>query len=139
MTENDLFAYRRAVDKYNRAKEELTEVLPLFCSSGVAHITGMPKDSPPASPDRITIKIDIKDQYVNMLQRAEQEMKRERAILDAISEMLSSRSEKEFFHYRYVKGLKPKDICDKLYRSKSSIYNDRKSILVRIAALTRSY
>ena len=136
MTENDLFAYQRAIKEYNRAKDGLSEILPLFCSSGVAHITGLPKDDPPASPDRITIKIDVKDQYVYTLKRAEMEMRREFDILSKIKELLCTESEKEFFHYRYIKGLKPKDICTKIFRSKSSLYNDRRAILQRVASIT---
>ena len=135
MTERDLFAYRRAVNAYERATDELMEFNPRFYSANISSITGLPKGTPPFSPDRLSGKINEHDEYTRAWYKAYKKMQDERAKLAAISQRLTAETHKQYLHYRYVKGHTNAELCRKLHRSKTALFRDRLAILEVVAAM----
>ena len=136
MTERDLFAYRRAVDEYRRATDELAEMCPKFYAASVSSITGLPRCAASYSPDRLSGRIDEHEEYINAWRKAILEMQKARELLSRVNLALDNESERKFLFYRYVKGLSPQDVAQALCRSRSSLFRDRKAILDRIASMS---
>ena len=135
MTERDLFAYRRAVDEYQRRTDELAEMCPKFYAASVSSITGLPRCTSSYSPDRLSGRIEEHEEYIKAWCEAISDMQKTREVLSRVSLALDTESERKFLFYRYVKGLSPQDVAQMLCRSRSSLFRDRKAILDRIATM----
>lgn len=135
MTENDLFRYKSAKIAYRIALDDLREFCPAFYAANISHLTGLPRGSPPYSPDRLSGKIEEKNRYIDAWAQAAYEREAARELIGVAISALTEDSHKSYVYYRYIVGLKVEEISHKTRRSMTSLRRDRSAVLEAVKDL----
>ena len=133
MTERDLFCYLRAKNALKRAEEAYSESKTMY-HPPTSTVSFMPKEHSD-DVEKFTDKISDKDGCSKRIARARENLDRALALLEAVADVLERETDKAFLWAYYYHRFTFQEIEDQTGRSQSSLFRDRRRILLQIKDL----